>query len=319
MHGQLTTTGNDVYFSNSGNVGIGTATPSVKLSVVGNISLTGTAPALTITERLTIQSPMVTETNFTRSFLGQNIIWKDNTKRWSIPDQTYSDFAMIRMEGNGVIGFYTKPINGATADFQTTSLEGYRRMTIEKDGKVGIGTATPQTKLDVNGVIQVYNKDVPTGTQDNLQMWSEHYGSFIHSSGDENGLSIKSKTGNKIMLESNVTINSFNHHGYRLAVNGNALFTKIIIKDLVNWPDYVFADDYVLRPLKEVQSFIQQHKHLPDVPSAEETRRNGIDVSENQAVLLRKVEELTLYILQQEEKIQELTRKMEALEKQPQH
>lgn len=85
-----------------------------------------------------------------------------------------------------------------------------------------------------------------------------------------------------------------------LVVKGDALFTKVKVKDFVNWPDYVFADDYQLRSLQEVKQFIAQYKHLPEVPSAAAIAKEGIDVSETQAVLLKKIEELTLYLLQHE-------------------
>ncbi|MEM9700794.1 MAG: hypothetical protein AAF943_18655, partial [Pseudomonadota bacterium] len=65
-------------------------------------------------------------------------------------------------------------------------------------------------------------------------------------------------------------------------------------------PDYVFDDDYALRPLAEVQSFIDTHSHLPDVPSAADIAEDGLDLTEMQMTLLKKIEELTLYTLEQE-------------------
>ncbi|MEM9700787.1 MAG: hypothetical protein AAF943_18620, partial [Pseudomonadota bacterium] len=65
-------------------------------------------------------------------------------------------------------------------------------------------------------------------------------------------------------------------------------------------PDYVFADDYALRPLSEVQNFIDANSHLPDVPSAADIAADGLDITEMQMTLLKKIEELTLYTLEQE-------------------
>ena len=78
---------------------------------------------------------------------------------------------------------------------------------------------------------------------------------------------------------------------------------------LVNTPtgaDFVFDKDYNLRPLREVQSYIQENRHLPEIPSAKEMIEEGVNMSELQIQLLQKVEELTLYILQQEQRIHEL-------------
>lgn len=73
-----------------------------------------------------------------------------------------------------------------------------------------------------------------------------------------------------------------------------------------NWSDFVFDRDYDLMTLKEVESYIKENGHLPDVPSAEEVKANGVEVGEMNAILLQKIEELTLYIIELEKKIEEL-------------
>ena len=79
--------------------------------------------------------------------------------------------------------------------------------------------------------------------------------------------------------------------------------------------DFVFAEDYQLRPLSEVKAFIQENKHLPEIKSAREMQESGIGVSELQTQLLQKIEELTLYLIQQEQTIQELQQEVEQLKK----
>ncbi|MFZ5964907.1 hypothetical protein ACOXXX_18335 [Thalassococcus sp. BH17M4-6] len=71
----------------------------------------------------------------------------------------------------------------------------------------------------------------------------------------------------------------------------------------LNVPDYVFADDYALRPLSEVAAFIADNRHLPDVPSAAQIAATGLDMTDMQMRLLQKVEELTLYTLEQETRL----------------
>jgi hypothetical protein len=98
----------------------------------------------------------------------------------------------------------------------------------------------------------------------------------------------------------------------KLAVNGD-VFAKKVKVTLSGWPDYVFNATYRLRPLSEVEEFIKQYHHLPEVPSAEEIEKNGLDLGDNQATLLQKIEELTLYVIEQNKKQQQLEQGMEAL------
>ena len=79
--------------------------------------------------------------------------------------------------------------------------------------------------------------------------------------------------------------------------------------------DFVFAEDYQLRPLSEVKAFITENKHLPEIKSAQEMQENGVSINELQTQLLQKIEELTLYLIQQEETIQELRQEVERLKK----
>jgi len=106
---------------------------------------------------------------------------------------------------------------------------------------------------------------------------------------------------------------------YLLAVNGNALFTKAVVKLYSNWPDYVFEKEHKLMPLTELEKYVQKNKHLPEVPSAKEIEENGIDVGANQAILLKKVEELTLYMIEQGKKIEAQQKEIDALKEQLQN
>ena len=72
------------------------------------------------------------------------------------------------------------------------------------------------------------------------------------------------------------------------------------------WPDFVFAKDYNLLSLAEVEQFIEENQHLPNVPSAAEVEANGFELGEMNAILLQKVEELTLYIIQMEKRLAEM-------------
>ena len=81
------------------------------------------------------------------------------------------------------------------------------------------------------------------------------------------------------------------------------------------WADYVFKKDYSLKSLEEVEKHINEKGHLPNVPSAKEVVENGINVAEMDAKLLEKIEELTLYSIEQNKKIKEQNERIERLEK----
>jgi len=90
---------------------------------------------------------------------------------------------------------------------------------------------------------------------------------------------------------------------YKLAVYGTALFTKAKVKPSP-WFDYVFYEDYKLPSLDEVEKFIKLNKHLPEIPSANEVKKEGIDLGLNVGLQLKKIEELTLYVIAQNHQIQ---------------
>ncbi len=102
----------------------------------------------------------------------------------------------------------------------------------------------------------------------------------------------------------NVGIGTDPQSDYRLAVNGDIRAKKIKVE--TNWADYVFENDYDLPSLEEVKTHIDEKGHLMNIPSAEEVEANGIELGEMNKLLLEKIEELTLYILEQESRIQEL-------------
>lgn len=110
-----------------------------------------------------------------------------------------------------------------------------------------------------------------------------------------------------ITLQGKVGVNATNNTSeYALAVNGGIITTEVFIQEVDVWHDDVFNDDYKLIPLGDLQKFINANHHLPEVPSEAEVTERGYDMGEMQGLLLKKIEELTLYILQQEERITEL-------------
>ena len=145
-----------------------------------------------------------------------------------------------------------------------------------------------------------------------------------------NGGKIRSASGNNLYLntfdQTRMTILQSNGNvgigkltpAYKLDVAGTIRADSIIADGLIraeeiivetSGADFVFAEDYQLRPLSEVKAFIEENKHLPEIKSAQEMQENGVSVSELQTQLLQKIEELTLYIIHQEERIKTLESK----------
>jgi len=138
---------------------------------------------------------------------------------------------------------------------------------------------------------------------------------------DLNTVSLSSLGGYKIILYPNDGIQII--HGPlddTTSINGNSIETETVrASDVIvngaalSVPDYVFEDNYNLKSLNEIKSFIREHKHLPDVQNAKEIKKDGMNIVKMNLDLLRKVEELTLYILEQNEEVNKLKSEMENL------
>ena len=106
--------------------------------------------------------------------------------------------------------------------------------------------------------------------------------------------------------------NTYEGLNYAFAVSGGILADKVFIQQVDQWHDAVFSTDYKLMSLNDLKLFVQANHHLPEVPSEAEVLEQGYDMAEMQGILLKKIEELTLYILQQEERITELENELKA-------
>jgi hypothetical protein len=102
--------------------------------------------------------------------------------------------------------------------------------------------------------------------------------------------------------------------GYKLSVLGKIIAEGVKVEMQTNWPDYVFDDGYKLRSLQEVDRYIKEHHHLPEMPSATEIKNNGLDLGEMNAKLLQKIEELTLYQIELLKKLEQQENRIQSLE-----
>ncbi len=113
----------------------------------------------------------------------------------------------------------------------------------------------------------------------------------------------------------NIGIGAADTRGYRLAVAGNMIAESIKVKVQSDWPDYVFVPSYKMTSLSDVEQFINTHHRLPEIPSAGEVENNGVNLGDMSTALLKKIEELTMHLIQKDKEIQAAQLKIQQQEK----
>lgn len=182
-----------------------------------------------------------------------------------------------------------------------------------KDKLIGLGTNAPQSKLHIEGSNNTESQISLVNTANNTA-WT------ITPMFNDDRLSFRANNSNyeEVMIlhsSGNVGIGTTNPDA-KLAVKGD-IHTQEVKVDLNGAiaPDYVFEEDYDLRSLEETESYIQANKHLPEIPSATEMEENGFELKEMNLKLLQKIEELTLYLIEQNKQIEAQQNRIEQLEK----
>ncbi len=208
---------------------------------------------------------------------------------------SHANFGYAGMRtGWGKVEFFTAA--GSTTANEVVSPA--TRMIIDANGNVGIGM-NPSAKLHVDGTIQAKSYitvDAPGGSyRVAMNGMTDGYITGRNNGGDSK-FSIRSN-GNSFFNGGNVGIGTENPDA-KLTVKGTVHAEEVKVDLSVPGPDYVFENDYPLPSLDEVAIYIGEHKHLPEVPSAKEMEANGVELGEMNMVLLRKVEELTLYVIE---------------------
>ncbi len=216
-------------------------------------------------------------------------------------------FKILR-DGKQIGAMGTDGINKLQFFTGSSSNSNTSRLTIDPNGKIGIGISSPLKTLHIfnensyeAGIIES-----PNLGGSNLR-FIDNTGNAIEM-GIQNGDAVI-RTNNTIRFISktdsgNIGIGTVNPGDWKLAVNGKIRAKEIKVE--TGWSDFVFYDNYQLATLKEVETHIKENGHLKDIPSAKEVKKNGIFLGEMDSKLLQKIEELTLYTIQQQKEIENL-------------
>ncbi len=299
-------------------VGIGTTTPNYKLQLHSTEKIPSDDPSF----------PDIGTTTFqmTNATTGQGIDYGLLINLYG-PDayiSLYKPGSLTLRANKGDIAITTSKGNFLSkADnyyFRTNTLGANSAMMIKNNGNVGIGTANPSQKFQVdkgNILVRGINNFASSGNEAIIYFGDvNHYIKSVNGS----GLKIGIGAADAIFIQQgtrNVGIGTSNlGSSLKLTVEGKVGAREFIAvsTDLINWPDYVFQKNYELMPLSDLENYISNNQHLPDVPSASEVEINGIALGEMNSKLLQKIEQLTLYIIDQNKKIENLQKKVDVLE-----
>lgn len=264
-------------------------------------------------------TPLLYSGNSTFYYKGKNV-QKYSFGFYNEPDEVFSvDNYKLWMSGNGGMKFFTN---------------GQPRLTITKDGYFGVGTTIPKQMLHVVGGNILISRTSSNAKADGSANGSILFGADV-TSADRRG-----EWGIEYLDESNTgpglnfwKVRGFNYalflhdNGnvgigtnkplYKLDVMGSVRCQELVINmNGASGADFVFAPGYNLAPLSEVEEFVRQNRHLPNIPAEKEMQQNGLSVQEFQIQLLRKVEELTLYVIEQGKDIKSLEMENELLKQQ---
>jgi len=315
-----------LFLKDNGNVGIGTSSPQAKLHVDGSANITQafTVGDVKQTASMNVFGPTELTGSLKVSTLqseSASMIVADKDGNLGVApiptggDQMGSHIATLNLQMSGKF---------ITNDDRTSTNEG---IFINPSGSVGIKT---NNFLNVDDDLTVYDPNPGEGTKTFMRVAAASTNpAIVWTSNGNNSIGL-GVSGNKGYLfekidSEDVKVITFSGRkvgiglwpdgatseigmsgSHLLFVAGGITAEEVKVKLNTNWPDYVFDESYKLLPLSDIENFIRQNKHLPQVPSQAIVQQEGIDLGAMDAILLKKIEELTLYIIEQDKRIKEL-------------
>jgi hypothetical protein len=313
------------------NVGIGTNNPSAKLHVSGHSYLSGGLRIKSISDYDEADIAVKNKwffTSGTSNVIGHN--WRTNpTDSSDMIRAYYGAASAMFFNGNGDISFRT-----IGAEPITSQINSWQEVIMKNNGYLGIGTSAPKTKFQIGNIWtfhdgvndKIIGRNCYYNGENNVRIQSGVASRIFFSSNGDIVFQTAAQKGANTMIDGDWKSIYIKNNGslgintddvpasYKLAINGKMICEEVTVILRANWPDYVFDNNYNLKPLEEVAEFIQEHKHLPEIPSAAQVEENGVGLAEMNALLLKKVEELTLYIIEQNKQISEQNQRIDALE-----
>lgn len=208
-----------------------------------------------------------------------------------------------------LVSFNARRYNGEVATRPLFSWANYTRrlMILDANGRLGIGTTSAiKSALEVKGVITASSNTTTNYSSFFVSGDGNAYTNFVGGdAGSRIGFQIDGGSAMSIFNNRSVGINTSNTGSHKLAVGGSIGAQEVKV-EVGSWSDFVFKESYNLPTLEEVESHIKKKGHLKDIPSAKDVEENGIYLGKMDSKLLQKIEELTLYVIEQQKMINAL-------------